>query len=247
MDIVTVRFPLDGEWVAVNTPDEKIPSHGTDLWGQTYAYDFLRILWNEKGYKFFVPANHKYWLRGITLNECPGYGEQIYAPFSGVVMETYDGFPERQYMHPLVDYLRVVKNSLLFEQDNEKGNKELVPMLGNYIIIKQAESDVYALFAHLRPEFVLVKKNEEITIGQQLAQVGHTGNSTAPHLHFQLMDRIDLKTAKGIPCSFDGYERFEDGSWQAMGDSMPGKRQLIRGVAPNQAHQPMPKSGVAEL
>jgi len=150
-------------------------------------------------------------------------------------------------MHPLVDYLRVVKNSLLFEQDNEKGNKELVPMLGNYIIIKQAESDVYALFAHLRPEFVLVKKNEEITIGQQLAQVGHTGNSTAPHLHFQLMDRIDLKTAKGIPCSFDGYERFEDGSWQAMGDSMPGKRQLIRGVAPNQAHQPMPKSGVAEL
>lgn len=247
MDIVTVRFPLGGEWVAVNTPAEKIPSHGTDLWGQTYAYDFLRILWNEKGYKFFVPANHKYWLRGITLNECLGYGEQIYAPFSGVVMETYDGFPERQYMHPLVDYLRVVKNSLVFEHDKKKGNKELVPMLGNYIIIKQAESDVYALFAHLRPGFVLVKKNEEITIGQQLAQVGHTGNSTAPHLHFQLMDRIDLKTAKGIPCSFDGYERFEDDSWQAMGDSMPGKRQLIRGVAPNRTHQPMPKSGVAEL
>lgn len=150
-------------------------------------------------------------------------------------------------MHPLVDYLSVVKNSLVFQPDKKKGNKELVPMLGNYIIIKQAESDVYALFSHLRPGLVLVKRNEEITIGQQLAQVGHTGNSTAPHLHFQLMDRINLKTARGIPCSFDGYERFEDNSWQAMGDSMPGKRQLIRGAAPDQTHQPMPKSGVAEL
>ena len=45
----------------------------------------------------------------------------------------------------------------------KKGNKELVPMLGNYIIIKQAESDVYALFAHLRPGFVLDKKYEEIS------------------------------------------------------------------------------------
>jgi hypothetical protein len=39
---VVVEFPLRGEWVAVRTPAHKIPSHGTELFGQRYAFDFVR-------------------------------------------------------------------------------------------------------------------------------------------------------------------------------------------------------------
>ena len=38
-----VDFPLRGEWRAVNTPAERVPSHGTDYFGQRYAYDFMRF------------------------------------------------------------------------------------------------------------------------------------------------------------------------------------------------------------
>ncbi|GEM_PF-5659200 len=49
---VAVRFPLSGEWCAVNTPGFKVPSHGTDQLGQRYAYDFFQIDWSrEKGYR----------------------------------------------------------------------------------------------------------------------------------------------------------------------------------------------------
>ena len=41
----------------------------------------------------------------------------------------------------------------------------------------------------------VVAPGERVVAGQRLAQVGHSGNSTAPHLHFQLMDGPDYLTA----------------------------------------------------
>ena len=43
-EAVIVDFPLRGEgWVAVNTPGDRIPSHGTDMLGQRFAYDLLKV------------------------------------------------------------------------------------------------------------------------------------------------------------------------------------------------------------
>ena len=40
---LVLEFPLRGEWNAPHTPGTKIPSHGTDLLGQRYAFDFWQI------------------------------------------------------------------------------------------------------------------------------------------------------------------------------------------------------------
>jgi hypothetical protein len=39
---VVVDFPLRGEWTVERTPAARIPSHGTDGFGQRYAYDLIR-------------------------------------------------------------------------------------------------------------------------------------------------------------------------------------------------------------
>lgn len=39
---VVVDFPLRGHWTVERTPADRIPSHGTDLFGLRYAYDFIR-------------------------------------------------------------------------------------------------------------------------------------------------------------------------------------------------------------
>jgi hypothetical protein len=46
-----VDFPLRGEWCAVTTPAERVPSHGTDYFGQRYAYDFAQL--NVEGRQFY--------------------------------------------------------------------------------------------------------------------------------------------------------------------------------------------------
>lgn len=41
-DPVVVQLPLRGEWSVEGTPAYRIPSDGTDLLGQRYAYDLVR-------------------------------------------------------------------------------------------------------------------------------------------------------------------------------------------------------------
>jgi len=87
---------------------------------------------------------------------------------------------------------------------------------------------VYAFFAHARIGSIRVTAGKQVHVGQELAQVGHSGNSTAPHLHFHLMDEPNLLQAKGLPCCFREYEAQRDGVWTRAAHGMPGKREFIR-------------------
>jgi murein DD-endopeptidase MepM/ murein hydrolase activator NlpD len=58
----------------------------------------------------------------------------------------------------------------------------------------------YALYAHLAPGTVAVASGQQVRAGEVLGRVGHSGNSTAPHLHFHLMDSANPLHARGILC-----------------------------------------------
>jgi murein DD-endopeptidase MepM/ murein hydrolase activator NlpD len=94
--------------------------------------------------------------------------------------------------------------------------------------------DIFAGFAHLVPGSVAVEAGQTVRRGEVLGRVGHTGNSTSPHLHFQLMDSPDLMTAKGVPCAFRAYEVLRDGSWESVENGVPRKVDRIRYQAANE-------------
>ena len=105
--------------------------------------------------------------------------------------------------------------------------------MGNHVLLRSLDSpDVYAGFAHIAPGTVAVTEGRRVSTGDLLGNVGHTGNSTAPHLHFQLMDSSDLMTANGIACAFRAYEVLRDGEWVRVANGVPGRRERIRSVDP---------------
>ena len=53
---------------------------------------------------------------------------------------------------------------------------------GNHIIIKT--DDITTLYAHCNK--LLVKEGEKVKKGDNIAEVGSTGNATGPHLHFEI-------------------------------------------------------------
>jgi murein DD-endopeptidase MepM/ murein hydrolase activator NlpD len=57
---------------------------------------------------------------------------------------------------------------------------------GNYIVLHGEGEDLDFVFMHLRDRSIRVKQGDDVYTGQQLAEVGSTGESTGPHLHFEI-------------------------------------------------------------
>jgi hypothetical protein len=221
--LVVVTFPLRGEWRAVHTPAQRVPSHGVDLWAQTYAYDFWRTQPDRRN-AFHHRSTLRYWLRGVHLKDCPGFGAPIHAVFDGVVERAGDGMADRDHLHPVLDLLRVVRNAFDVSAASDPWR-----MTGNHVVVRHASlPDCYALYAHLRRDSLRVGVGDEVSPETVLGEVGHTGNSTAPHLHFQLMTAADPLKASGIPCGFQRYERFGGEQWEAAEGAVPRYAERIR-------------------
>ena len=69
---------------------------------------------------------------------------------------------------------------------------------GNVVILK-LDRGVYAGYAHLIPGSVTVQAGDRVRSGEQLGRLGNSGNSTGPHLHFQIMNRPSLLASSSLP------------------------------------------------
>jgi hypothetical protein len=222
-DPVVVELPLRGEWSVETTPAYQIPSHGTDVLGQRYAYDLVRTD-HRPGLHLHPAGTLRSYLIGGRTRDCYGWGQPVHAAFDGVIVAAVDGVAERQWLHVVRETWLALKNTLAYA----RGRLDPTRLAGNHVIM--ATGGTYALYAHLVPGSVAVTSGQQVRAGEVIGRVGHTGNSTAPHLHFQLMDSADPLQAKGIPCAFAAYLVERDGQWERVEGGIPNRRERICSV-----------------
>lgn len=75
---------------------------------------------------------------------------------------------------------------------------------GNHVIL-DVGNGVYVLYAHMAPNSIAVTLNQRVKKGELLGRVGNSGNSSAPHLHLQAMDRPSSLAANGLPYVFERF------------------------------------------
>jgi Peptidase family M23 len=115
------------------------------------------------------------------------FGAEVVAAGAGTVVAVRDGAPEgTPFRLP----------TTLRGPGDYSGNK----------VVVQQELDVFATYAHLQPGSMPVRVGDRVSAGQPLGRVGNTGNSFAPHLHFQLSDGPDLTTATSLPFVLDRFD-----------------------------------------
>ena len=220
---IIIEFPLRGEWHSPNTPGTKIPSHGTDKLGTRYAYDFIQVDWERAGWPAYRVSLPQYLLFGVSLDDYYCWGQDIYAPCDGIVVQAEDGYEERERTNLRSDMANAYKNAHYFDPTKD----DVQSVAGNYVIMECGDN-IYAALCHLQTGSIQVTVGQSIKKGEVIGRVGHSGNSFGPHLHFQLMDSSDIATANGLPCAFERYEVFQDGEWQEVVNGIPTDKDRIR-------------------
>jgi hypothetical protein len=106
--------------------------------------------------------------------------------------------------------------------ENPPGETNTATPGGNVVIIDHGNNQ-YGYYAHLKPSSVNVKLGNRVRAGDPIGEVGNSGDSLEPHLHFHVMSKPDPIEGDGIPLVFE--------NWRAVSYShTPAARQ--QGVIP---------------
>jgi murein DD-endopeptidase MepM/ murein hydrolase activator NlpD len=65
---------------------------------------------------------------------------------------------------------------------------------------------LYVYYAHVKRGAIKVKVGDKVKAGQTVAELGNSGHSTAPHLHFGVADSAETVTSTSLPFVVDAFE-----------------------------------------
>lgn len=161
--------PVRGQWAILNPPGHA-----------KLAFDFLAVDDRKSPYEGVGLLRHIF--SSISVENTLAWDQPVFSVADGTVVAASDGAADRERICMARDLIRLM---LL-------GPKMAPPFSGpggNYVILKCG--DVYPLYAHLKKGSVTVRPGDVVQRGDRLGQVGNSGSSLQPHLHFQVMNSPD--------------------------------------------------------
>lgn len=183
-------FPVPGlSFVAIG------PSlHGHHRWVavQQFAYDIG-----------IVDDGRTYRGRGTRPTDYFIYGKPVRAVAEGAVVAARSDAPDSVSQLARPGEADSAYQERIAQEQSKLMAGGMAAILGNHIVIDHGNGE-FSLYAHLKPGSVKVKVGDQLTAGQTIASVGTSGNSTQPHLHFQMCDRPDVGACLSMPVAFDG-------------------------------------------
>jgi hypothetical protein len=185
--VPVISPPLAGKsWVAFNGCCEAsgvhrataLPVNGRLSYAQRFAIDWMRLD-DQRRLAHGDPSEvHSY----------AGYGADVLAVADGIVVGTLNTLDDQVPPH--------LPDPKTINVQNVDGN-HVVQDIGN---------GFFAFYAHLQKGSVTVQPGERVKRGQVLGKLGNSGNTSAPHLHFHIMDGPSVLGSNGLPYVIDGFE-----------------------------------------
>jgi hypothetical protein len=150
----------------------------------SYLDPHKRFLAETYAYDFLQigPNGKSYQRDGLQNSDYYAFGKKVLSAQSGTVV-----------------YVRVDIT------DNQPGDPNLNTPGGNVVIIDHGNGH-FGYYAHLRARSVSVKVGTKVKAGDPLGEVGNSGDSSEPHLHFHMMNADNPDQADGIPVVFENWK-----------------------------------------
>lgn len=189
-------LPFTGKWNVYNGGTRKELSHSWGIVSQRYAYDF--IIFDDDG-NVFSGGDYKH--KNATLVEkyhC--YGKDIIAAADGTVVSVSNGHPDSR-------------------TNGQMAYCNTWDLRGNFVVIQHNDWE-YSLSSHLMPGSITVKAGDIVKQGDVIAKCGNSGNSSEPHLHFQLQTSKNFFFAVGLPIEFTNIKAQDSAGYRLWHDKM---------------------------
>lgn len=77
-----LTYPFNGRWLVQNSPANRVPSHGTSLFGSSFAIDFVPLGEGRRT----APFTFGSLLRSEPPGVFPGFGRRVLSPAVGTVV-----------------------------------------------------------------------------------------------------------------------------------------------------------------
>lgn len=183
-DPIVLGAPLKGgPWVAIYDP----------AWERGHR----RVVYTVNG-KARIPGRF-----AIDFMKLDSHGR--YATGDQDLVKNYYGF-EEEVLAVSEGTIATIKNDF---PDSRKVSKHprYSPRqaTGNYISIDLGNG-LFAFYEHLRKGSIRVQPGQRVKKGDVIAQLGFTGQSTGPHLHFHVADKNSPLGAESVPFVFETFE-----------------------------------------
>jgi murein DD-endopeptidase MepM/ murein hydrolase activator NlpD len=161
---------------------------------EAYALDIARI--GESGLTYRG--------EGTRFTEYYAYGADVHAAAAGKVVESANDIPEDESLiqrpnESTAAYAARVRENQAKLLESDHG------IMGNYVLIDHANRE-YSLYAHMQPGSVRVRTGDSVQAGALLGRLGSSGNSTEPHLHFQVCSGSGALQCNGVPVTFSNVK-----------------------------------------
>ena len=147
-----------------------------------YGMDFMQVDATGRTFKG----------KGQLLEDYFIFGKPVLAPAAGIVADCVGDRPDSPIGRMLVDY------------EGLQRTKDLRLLGGNYVVIDHGNGE-FSFLCHLRQNSLKVRKGERVQAGLPVGEVGSSGDSTEPHLHYQLRGSADPDCAS-LPAAFKGFK-----------------------------------------
>lgn len=184
--LAVLRPPLVGHgWAAFNGcctvaayhRDAVLPVNGVPQAGEQFAIDYSQLGPDNTCCRGPPRAPSSWW----------GYGTPVLAAAPGVVVSVVDGMPDQQPVGTITNV----------PPGHAAGNS----------IVQDIGGRRYVGYGHFKPGSIpaWVRVGARLRPGDLIGRVGNSGNSSNPHLHFQVMDApsSSFADATGLPFVFD--------------------------------------------
>jgi hypothetical protein len=185
--------PLRGpNWIATNGCCDRITPHRGAIItvnGVIQAPERFAIDWEQ-----LDDQNRMFEGEKEKLSSWKYYGAPIYSVADGTVVNLWDESDEQVPGPPAPVSTEAI---------------------GGNMLVVDIGGGAFAFYAHLQRGSLKARLGDKVKAGQVLGLLGNTGNSTAPHLHFHLMDGPSPLNSEGLPYVF---RRFTSSGVMPPGD-----------------------------